>query len=43
MTQLIIDGIVMPEVSKNKYKAEEVPLSQTVLLGLLDDPYEEDD
>ena len=30
MTQLIIDGIAMPEVSKNKYKAEEVPLSQTV-------------
>lgn len=27
MTQLIIDGITMPEVSKNKYKAEEVPLS----------------
>ena len=29
MTQLIISGITMPEVSKNKYKAEEVPLSIT--------------
>lgn len=30
MNQLIINGIQMPEVSKNKYKAEEVPLSQLV-------------
>lgn len=27
MTQLILDGTLMPVVSKNKYKAEEVPLS----------------
>lgn len=30
MIQLILDGIVMPEVSKNKYKAEEVSLSKQV-------------
>lgn len=30
MTQLIIEGIKMPEVNKNKYKAEEVPLSKLV-------------
>lgn len=30
MTQLIINGIYMPEVKGNKYKAEEVPLNVTV-------------
>lgn len=30
MIQLILAGIRMPEVSKNKYKAEEVPLSKLV-------------
>lgn len=30
MTQLILDGIVMPEVNKNKYRAEETVLSSQV-------------
>lgn len=30
MTQLVLGGLLMPEVSKNKYKAEEVPLSKIV-------------
>ena len=34
MNQLIINGILMPEVSKNKYKAEEVPL--TVMIEMID-------